>query len=118
MRWPGTGASNSEEDYSIYYSGTLNNTCQHDVSFIRHKQIVTCVTNFVPISERIALPQINLRPVNVNLIQIYAHTTVYSNEDVDQFYKQISDIITALPQHDINIIMGDFNAKFGKGRTG
>ncbi|KAH1010989.1 hypothetical protein HUJ04_000435 [Dendroctonus ponderosae] len=91
---------------------------QHGVDFIVHKQIVTCVTNFLPISERIALLQINARPVNVNLIQMYAPTTAYSNGDVDQFYKQIADIIKALPQHDINIIMGDFNAKIGKGRTG
>lgn len=118
MRWPSAGVNNNEEDYTVYYSGTLNNTFQHGVGFIVHKQVVKCVTNFVPISERIAFLQINARPVNINLIQIYAPTTDYSNEDVDQFYKQISDIIKPLPQHDINIIMGDFNAKLGKGRTG
>lgn len=40
----------------------------------------------------------------------------YSNEDMDQFYKQISDINNALPQHDINVIMGNLNAKLGKDR--
>uniref|UniRef100_A0A8D8SMX4 Craniofacial development protein 2 n=1 Tax=Cacopsylla melanoneura TaxID=428564 RepID=A0A8D8SMX4_9HEMI len=117
MRWPGTGIKN-EDDYTVYYSGTTDNTYKYGVGFIIEKEMAKCVKNFIPLTERIALLQLNSKPVNINLIQIYAPTTDHGDEEVEQLYSQVSKIIQTLPKHEIMMIMGDFNAKLGKGRMG
>lgn len=116
MRWPGTGYKD-EDEFRTYYSGTTNSMFQHGVGIVVQKKIVQCVTNFVPVSERVMLFQLNARPANINLIQIYAPTSDHSDDEVEEMYTQISDIIKTLPKQDITIIMENFNAKVGKGKT-
>uniref|UniRef100_A0A8D8VC16 Craniofacial development protein 2 n=1 Tax=Cacopsylla melanoneura TaxID=428564 RepID=A0A8D8VC16_9HEMI len=118
MRWCGAGQRHVDE-YTIYYSGTTNDTAEYGVGIILEKRIAHCVTNFVPVSERILLIQINARPVNINIIQIYAYTTECKDEDlIEKFYEQITDLTKTIPKHEMLLIMGDFNAKIGKGRIG
>lgn len=50
----------------------------------------------------------------INLIQVYAPTTDKSDEERENFYRDIKTLITTTKRHDITIILGDFNAKFGK----
>lgn len=71
--------------------------------------------NFILVSERVIVLQLEARPVNINIIQIYAPTTDKSNEEVDELYGCIKDIIKTLPKQDSTITMGDFNAKIGAG---
>ncbi|KAL1447598.1 hypothetical protein WDU94_009869 [Cyamophila willieti] len=117
MRWPGSGHKDVDK-HRIYYSGTTNNTSQYGVGMIIQKSLVKQVTNFLPLTERIMLLQINARPANVNMIQVYAPTTDHSEEEVMEFYGQIADIMRSLPKQDLNMLMGDFNAKVGKGKSG
>ena len=57
--------------------------------------------------------------MNINLIeegtivQVYAPTQDYSEEDIEAFYEDISKVIQDNRQSKYNIIMGDFNAKIG-----
>uniref|UniRef100_A0A8D8T3N0 Craniofacial development protein 2 n=1 Tax=Cacopsylla melanoneura TaxID=428564 RepID=A0A8D8T3N0_9HEMI len=117
MRWPGSGFMDVE-NHRIYHSGTSDNTYQYGVGMIIQKRLVNQVTNFVPLTDRIMLLQISARPANVNIVQVYAPTKDHSNEEVLEFYSQIADILKALPKHDLNMVMGDFNAKVGKGKSG
>lgn len=47
------------------------------------------VTNFVPMNKRVMLLQFNASPVNTNIIQVYAPTSVQSEEEVADFYFQV-----------------------------
>ena len=50
---------------------------------------------------------------NITFIQLYAPDTSYSDDDVEDFYNTIQNLINAVPNRDELIIMDDFNAKFG-----
>lgn len=67
MRWPNSGTVDIE-DYKIYYSGTQNGLHENGIGIIVHKNIAKSMSNFIPISERIIITQINVLPVNINLI--------------------------------------------------
>ena len=53
-------------------------------------------------------------PFNITIIQEYAPTTDYSDEDVEEFYDQLQEVLDEVPKKDIIVIQGDWNAKIGE----
>ena len=58
------------------------------------------------------------RKVNINIVQIYAPTNDAEDEDKDDFYGRLQGVMDRLPAKDVNIVMGDANAKVGEDPTG
>lgn len=46
-------------------------------------------------------------------MQVYAPTTTASDDEIKDFYTCLEDTIDKIPNREIAIIMGDFNAKIG-----
>lgn len=115
MRWPKTGKCNVDQ-YSVYYSG--QDTAQHynGVGFIVDKNVEKSVINFLPISDRVALLQINTRPFKLNLIQVYAPHYEHTDAAVEVFYEDVQKAVDQTKPQDVTIVMGDFNAKVGEGK--
>ncbi|GFN81960.1 craniofacial development protein 2-like [Plakobranchus ocellatus] len=53
------------------------------------------------------------KPVDLNIIQVYAPTANSNDEDLDIFYNELDTAKTQCKSQDPLIIMGDFNAKVG-----
>ena len=85
MRRPGSGHCEID-DHQVYYSGRENGEHQHGVGAIIRKDITRYITNFVPISQRCMLLQINARPSAINIIQVYAPTLDSSEAEFESFY--------------------------------
>uniref|UniRef100_A0A8D8ZLR6 Craniofacial development protein 2 n=1 Tax=Cacopsylla melanoneura TaxID=428564 RepID=A0A8D8ZLR6_9HEMI len=116
MRWPGTGSVNIQ-DHQVFYSGTDNGKHEYGVGLILTKEIAKCVDNFIPVSCRVMLVQIKAKPVDLNIIQVYAPTSDATEEEIEDFYSSLNQVLKKLKKQDILIIMGDFNAKLGAGKT-
>ena len=58
------------------------------------------------------------KKLNLNVVQIYAPTNEAEDEEKDNFYTRLQDVINNLPEKDINILMGDANAKVGSDNAG
>lgn len=87
MRWTGTGKC-TVDDHMVYYAGTSDGIYQHGVGAILDKNVAKHVTNFVPISERIMLLQINTSPIKMNIIQVYAPTNDARDDEVEKTYNR------------------------------
>lgn len=116
MRWPNANYCDIEE-HRVYYSGCPVKY-EYGVGIIMHKSVAQNVSNFVPVNERIMLIQLKAIPANVNIIQVYAPTSEHEEEDINNFYNELNTLIKKIPKRELLIIMGDFNAKVGRGRSG
>jgi len=78
--------------------------------------ITNKVISFRGISDRVAelTLRINYR-YQITLVQVYLPTTDHPDEEVESVYEDIGNIISRSKSH-YNIVMGDFNAKVGKGK--
>ncbi|GFR88916.1 craniofacial development protein 2 [Elysia marginata] len=54
----------------------------------------------------------------MNIVQIYAPTNEAQDEEKGAFYDLLQEVMDKLPKKDINILMGDANAKIGRENIG
>lgn len=81
------------------------------MGFLIKKKFKNNITNFIGISERIALLQVKFECFSLSLIQAYAPTERSTQDEIDKFYKDIEYAHTMT--EGMIIVMGDFNAKIG-----
>ena len=53
-----------------------------------------------------------------NIIVTYASTADHSEVEVNAFYDSLNELLASCKPDEVKIIMGDFDAKVGKGRDG
>ena len=95
----------------MYYSG--GNECQCGVGFEVNKSIAGNVVNFKGQSDRVAEITVWINQwYQLKCTQVYMPTSSHPNEEVEQVYEDIDNILSNSRTH-YNIVMGDFNAKVG-----
>lgn len=101
----------------MYSSGSDENGNSHrnGVGIFISTEVTKYVRNFVLISDRIMLLQLNTSLFNTNIKQIYAPTADkrYDTE-VQVFYQKLEKVLKSLKSNEIIYIMSDFNAKLAK----
>jgi len=112
IRWTGGGKITSENTTIIYSGGDSH---LRGVGFILTKDVAAALIGYWALSDRVLLIKIKGRPFNVCIIQAYAPTADSSEEDIEDFYGQLDQAKKQCKSQDILIVMGDFNAKVGKG---
>ena len=53
------------------------------------------------------------KPFNILVIQAYAPTSNTEEAEVEQFYKDLQDLLELIPKKDVLFIIGNWNAKVG-----
>ena len=71
-----------------------------------------------PVSPRVITARFSAKPLNITVIQVYAPTSMSSNKDIDDFYGELEEVLNDSPKKDINVIMGEWNAKIGRDLDG
>ena len=59
----------------------------------------------------------NARSAPTTIIQCYAPTNVSKDEAKEEFYQQLYRVIREVPNRDMLVVMGDFNARVGNDTT-
>lgn len=116
MWWTGT-QHYTRNDHTIYFSGRADHQHICGVGIIISKNIQH-VSNFTPISERILVIQLESSTIKINVIQVYAPTADRPEEEVEEFYNSISEIVSQFRKQEVTLIMRDFDAKIGKEKRG
>lgn len=81
----------------------------------------TNLTEFVKsppqgVSDRVMTLRLNLSSGHFcTIISAYAQTMTASDEDKEQFYETLSNTLQSIPFNDKLIVLGDFNARVGRG---
>lgn len=96
----------------LYYRGD-ENEAYGGIGFLVKRDIKEQIQKFKCISNRVGYITVKINEKSsIKLIQVYAPTSTSGNEDIDNFYDDISEAIEDCPIK-TTIIMGDFNAKLG-----
>ena len=99
----------------LYCSG--NNKKEREAGFLVNKHLQGNILNFRAISERLAVITIQIsKRYLMKIIQVYAPTSLSSQEDLDEFYDNLNTELDRPENASHSItIMGDFNAEVGRG---
>ena len=81
------------------------------------RQAARSVMAFQPISDCLAALTIN-GTIKTHIVSTYAPTETSTDEAKDNFYSQLQQVLDAIPQTDLTILAGDFNAHIGADRSG
>ena len=57
------------------------------------------------------------KPIDLNVIQVYAPTAEADEDILEEFYDQINRAKKQCKPHEFTVVMGDLNAKVGRGRV-
>ena len=115
VRWKSIGETSTQEGHKLYFSGR-NDKPEQGVGFLIHKNTVNYVMGCRPISSRLITIRLRATPSNVTIIQAYAPTSDYDDDDddVEHFYEQLQEVLDQTPKKDILVVQGDWNAKIGE----
>lgn len=74
----------------MYYSCSdpTDSHHRHGVAIVLDKNIRQSVTDVVPISEIVKMIKMAGKPLNINVVQVYASTADKSEEEISDFYKK------------------------------
>ena len=82
------------------------------------KDIVNTVMGCRPVSSRLITIRLRAVPFNISIVQVYAPTSDYDDNEIEEFYDQLHIVINQTPKKDILVVQGDWNAKVGKDACG
>ena len=57
------------------------------------------------------------KPFNITVIQVYTPITNAEEDEVEWFYEDLQEILKLIPQKDVLLITGDWNAKVERQET-
>lgn len=115
--WVGNGGR-QVGDYFVLFSGHEQKH-KAGVGFVLHKDLYRAWQDsggcWQPISSRMATIRIPVRGKKfLTIVGVYAPTNVKGHEgDTEAFYDQLQTVWDAIPNGDMSMLMGDFNARIG-----
>ncbi|CAH2084466.1 unnamed protein product [Euphydryas editha] len=101
------------DDFMLCYSGQTKG--RYGVGFIIKKYLKPCVKNFIGLSDRVALLDIDINDTPITIIQVYAPTEESDEVEIESFYETLHRAHANSSKY--TIVMGDFNAKVGQKDT-
>ena len=66
-----------------------------------------------PVSSRLITIRLRAVPFNITIVQAYAPTSDYDDNETEGFYYQLRNVIDQTPKKDI-LVQGDWNTNVGK----
>ena len=115
VRWKGEGDFMSNGVRVIYSGGERH---ENGVAVMLDKETATRVVHIDRCSDRMMVVKIQAVPVDMIVVQVYMPTSAHDEEEIDDMYGSIEEVISKQKGTDHVVLMGDWNAVVGQGREG
>jgi len=71
--------------------------------------------DFEPVNDRIITARFKIMTGNLTICQVYALTTAAAEEEeIEEFYEKLQNVIDKTPKGDVFVMMGDLNDRVGE----
>ena len=74
-----------------------------------------CEGVLVSVTKIVLLVKIQAKPFDLNVIQVYAPTGDHTEDEVEEFYEDLNKARKMCKSQEVVMVIGDLNAKVGKG---
>ena len=101
VRWTGAGKISSGR-YTVMYSGGQ----KHEKGFILDEEHAKSLNGFWKLSDRVCMIKLDAKPLDINIIQVYAPTSYSNDEELDKFYNELETAMKQCKSTDNNVIQG------------
>ena len=109
------GKINSDDHY-IYYCGQESLRI-NGVAIIVNKRVQNAILTCNLKNDGMISVHFQSKPFNVTIIQVYAQTSNAEEAEVEQFNKDLQNLLELTPKKDVLFIVGDWNATVGSQET-
>lgn len=111
-RRKGEHLSQIEDGHLLYTIG--GDAAARGVGFLIHRSMKDKIMKFEGISDRVVSITVKInKRYSMQIVQVYAPTTSYDDDEVEEFYEEVTKALESNKSH-YKFIIGDFNAKIGK----
>ena len=118
VRWGGQGKLRISGGMSFIYSGRVTEDRGSGVGLLLSPAAARVLESYECISYRLLTARVNLnRRITLMTIVCYAPTELAEAEEKDQFYQSFEDVLQSAQAHDLEVVIGDFNARVGNVRN-
>ena len=103
MRRTSFGKTTTEEGHKVFFSGK---EVKHErgVGFLVHKDIVNTVMEWRPVPSRLITIRLRVVHFNITVVQVYAPTSDYDDNEIEEFYDQLQNVIDQTQKKDILVV--------------
>ena len=115
LKWTGMGEFNSDDHY-IYYCGQ-ESLRRNGVAIIVNKKFWNAVLGCSLKNDRVISVHFQGKPFNIMVIQVYALTSSAEEAEIEQFCKDLQDLLELTPKKDVLFIIGNWDTKVGSQET-
>ena len=112
LKWTVMGEFNSDDHY-IYYCGQ-ESLRRNGVAILVNKRVPNAVLGCNLKNDRMISVRFQGQPFNITVIQVYAPTSNSEEAEVEQFCKDLQDLVELTTKKDVLFIIRDWNAKSRK----
>ena len=109
LKRTGMGEFNSGDHY--IYDYRQESFRRNGVAIMVNKRVQNEVLGCNLKNDRMISACFQGKPFNIRVIQVYAPTSNAEEAEVEQFYKDLQDLVELTPKKDVLFIIEDWNAK-------
>ena len=95
----------TEVGHNVFFNGKEDKH-EHCVGFLVHKDIVDTVMGCRPVSSRLITIRPRAVPFNITVVQAYALASDYDDNETEELYDQLQNVIDQTPKKDILVVQG------------
>jgi exonuclease III len=112
IRWKDGGDFISDGVRVVYTGG---HESKRGVAILMDEKTAKCVKEIERISDRLISVTISAQPKDLVVMQVYMPTSDYDDEDIEEMYNKIEEVMGRKKGNINLVIMGDWNAVVGEG---